>query len=141
MEKIAISQHAIGQNQAKVAKRAPDGSGQVHHVATPNAGSGIQKTLYGAASGSSTGSTGSAGTAPGNEAEAKIKDLQRLADEAFESEDLRLSISFDKEAGRFVYRGVDRETGEVVRQYPPEEIIDQIAAIREYAGVIVDRKL
>ena len=64
-----------------------------------------------------------------------------MADDAFENENVRLSISFDKAVGRFIYRGIDRETGEVVSEYPPEEILDRIAAMREYAGVIVDRKL
>ena len=71
----------------------------------------------------------------------KLNELQQLTEQAFVADDLRLSISFEKSIGRFVYRGVDRETGEVVREYPPEEVIERIAHLREIAGIAVDRKM
>jgi len=70
----------------------------------------------------------------------RAQELQRLADEAFSDHNLRLSISFNKDVGRFIYRGIDRETGEVVREYPPEEVVERIATIREMAGIAFDRK-
>ncbi len=71
----------------------------------------------------------------------KLNELQQLTEQAFAADDLRLSISFEKSIGRFVYRGVDRETGEVVREYPQEEVIERIAHLREIAGITIDRKL
>jgi len=71
----------------------------------------------------------------------KLNELQQLTEQAFAADDLRLSISFEKSIGRFVYRGVDRETGEVVREYPSEEVIERIAHLREIAGIAVDRKM
>ena len=71
----------------------------------------------------------------------KLNELQQLTEQAFAADDLRLSISFEKSIGRFVYRGVDRETGEVVREYPPEEVIERIAHLREIAGITIDRRL
>ena len=70
----------------------------------------------------------------------KLNELQQLTEQAFASDDLRLSISFEKSIGRFVYRGVDRETGEVVREYPSEEVIKRIATFREIAGIAIDRR-
>ena len=70
----------------------------------------------------------------------KLNELQQLTEQAFASDDLRLSISFEKSIGRFVYRGVDRETGEVVREYPSEEVIKRIAKFREIAGIAIDRR-
>ena len=71
----------------------------------------------------------------------KLNELQQLTEQAFVADDLRLSISFEKSIGRFVYRGVDRETGEVVREYPQEEVIERIAHLREIAGIAIDRSL
>ncbi len=68
-------------------------------------------------------------------------ELQQLTEQAFAADDLRLSISFEKSIGRFVYRGVDRETGEVIREYPQEEVIKRIARLREIAGITIDRRL
>lgn len=73
--------------------------------------------------------------------QSKVSELERLADQAFSADNVRLSISFEKSIGRFIYRGIDPETGEVVREYPPEEVIERIAAIREVVGVAYDAKL
>ena len=37
--------------------------------------------------------------------------------------DLRLFIEKDEEAGIFVYRIIDRRTGELVQQFPREEVL------------------
>lgn len=71
----------------------------------------------------------------------RLGEMQKLADDAFVNEDLRLSISFDKAVGRFIYRGLDRETGEVKREFPPEELLNTIVTLRKIAGIAVDRKL
>jgi flagellar protein FlaG len=70
----------------------------------------------------------------------KLNELQQLTEQAFASDNLRLSISFEKSIGRFVYRGVDRQTGEVVREYPSEEVIKRIAKFREIAGIAIDQR-
>ena len=49
-----------------------------------------------------------------------------------------LKISQDEASGRFVYKTVDDKTGEVVRQFPPEEILNFISRFREAAGLLVD---
>ena len=46
----------------------------------------------------------------------------------------RLSIAFDQASNRFVYRGIDSETGEVVNQLPPEEALRRFAYLRELAS-------
>ena len=71
----------------------------------------------------------------------KVAELQQLANQAFAEDNVRLSISFEKSIGRFIYRGIDPETGEVVREYPAEEVVERIAAIREVVGVAYDAKL
>lgn len=71
----------------------------------------------------------------------KLSELQQRAEQAFVADDLRLSISFEKSIGRFVYRGVDRQTGEIVREYPQEEVVKRIAHLREIAGITIDRRL
>lgn len=49
-----------------------------------------------------------------------------------------LQISQDDETGRFVYKTVDVETGEVIRQFPPEEVLNFITRFREAAGLLID---
>lgn len=52
-----------------------------------------------------------------------------------------LRISFDDDSGRFIYSGVDKATGEVVRQFPPEGVLKLLAQRHEdAAGLILDKE-
>ena len=73
-----------------------------------------------------------------SELERSKERLQEVADEAFKGSNVDLQISYNNDAERFVYRGVDRNTGGVVREYPPEEVINRIAKLRQIAGILVD---
>lgn len=50
----------------------------------------------------------------------------------------RLSIVHDEATGRYVFKSIDEKTGEVVRQYPTEDMLSQIARVREITGLTVD---
>ena len=78
---------------------------------------------------------------PDDQRVGKLEQLQRVADEAFQDSAFKLSISYNEASGRFVYKGVDRETGEVVREFPAEEMLDRIAKLRTMTGVSIDREL
>ena len=53
----------------------------------------------------------------------------------------RLSIQRDNATGTFIYRSIDRETGEVVRQWPVESMLQFKAYLRQVEGVLVDDKV
>ncbi|WP_342758467.1 flagellar protein FlaG [Kineothrix sedimenti] len=44
------------------------------------------------------------------------------------------------ETNRVMIKIVDRDTKEVIREYPPEETLDMIAKVWELAGILVDEK-
>lgn len=52
--------------------------------------------------------------------------------------DLRLQIDIDEDADRFIYRSVNKETGEVVRQFPSDELLEIIKSVRETVGLTLD---
>ena len=72
----------------------------------------------------------------------EIKDgmerLAKLAQEAYQSQNIDLRISYNEKADRFIYKGINPETGEVIREYPPEEVIKRIVTLKKIAGLIVD---
>ena len=57
------------------------------------------------------------------------------------SENRRLRVFKDDDSGRFVYQSVNSRTGEVVRQFPPEEILKLVARLRDVAGIVVDDRV
>jgi flagellar protein FlaG len=49
-----------------------------------------------------------------------------------------LRIEQDEATGRFIYQSVDNVSGEVLRQFPPEQILEFLAFYREPEGIVVD---
>ena len=83
---------------------------------------------------SAQAATGVAKSAKGDPAD-KPGPVHVLAQETAGIDNLRLRIVRDQASGQFVYYGVDPTTGQVVRQYPPKDILDRIAYYRKAAGL------
>lgn len=62
--------------------------------------------------------------------------LEEVMGDGYPARELR--VSRDEESARFVYTSVDIESGEVIRQFPPEEILRLVRAVREAAGLVLD---
>lgn len=56
----------------------------------------------------------------------------------------KLRINLDEGAGRFVYQGIDTNTGDVVTQFPADEVLKYLSYIREregLEGIVVDKEV
>lgn len=53
----------------------------------------------------------------------------------------RLRIEVEPASGRLVYLAVDVSTGQVLREYAPDEALGLIRRVREVAGLAVDTSL
>ncbi|MDF2500963.1 MAG: hypothetical protein K0Q77_1677 [Anaerosporomusa subterranea] len=55
---------------------------------------------------------------------------------------LNADIKFEmhERTQRLVVKVVDTKTDKVLREFPPHELLDKIANIREYVGVLLDKK-
>lgn len=54
--------------------------------------------------------------------------------------DLRLVIEEDKDTGSFVYKTLDRRTGEVVQQLPRDTVLKAMASADYHPGLVVDTR-
>lgn len=57
---------------------------------------------------------------------------------SLKSANTKLSIAVDDESGLFVYKGIDKNSGEVVSQFPAEQVLALIAYYRKAEGLVVD---
>jgi flagellar protein FlaG len=53
----------------------------------------------------------------------------------------KLQIDQDKETGTYIYRSVDPKTGEVLQQWPPEQLLKLRDYLHEMAGLFVDKQV
>ena len=53
----------------------------------------------------------------------------------------KLQIEQDRDTGAFIYRSVDPETGEVLRQWPPEQLLKLRESLTEIEGLLFDTQV
>ena len=53
----------------------------------------------------------------------------------------RFSIDQDEDSGRYVYRLVDRETDEVLKQFPGDYVLRRFAFYRELQGLAINNEV
>ncbi|CAN7405982.1 flagellar protein FlaG [Brevundimonas sp. LjRoot202] len=64
----------------------------------------------------------------------------RFAQEAERAARYRLVIEEGPHSGSFIYKTLDRITGEVVKQLPREQVVDLMQAVQYSAGSVIDTK-
>ncbi|MGE5542001.1 MAG: flagellar protein FlaG [Bacillota bacterium] len=52
----------------------------------------------------------------------------------------RLSFGYDEQAGRAYVMVIESGTGEVIKQIPPERMLEMLAQVRKQIGLILDEK-
>lgn len=62
----------------------------------------------------------------------------RTAQQAEEAARYRLVIEEGPMAGSFIYKTMDRVTGEVVRQFPREQLVEMMQASSYRSGAVID---
>lgn len=75
--------------------------------------------------------------------EQKTAELNELTQKLNQRLDPSLNLRFlqDEETGLDFFQIVDKQSGEVVRQYPPEELIEATADLREVSGLIFSNEV
>lgn len=68
-----------------------------------------------------------------NDAIAKLKDAANIFSR-------RLSFSVDKETNRVIVKVIDTETDKVIKEIPPEQVIELAAKIQKMIGLLVDEE-
>ena len=69
--------------------------------------------------------------------------IQKLVDEAqsvLQRVNGQLTFKVHEGTGRILVQVVEKETKEVLREIPPEKMLDVIAGIWQWSGIAVDRK-
>lgn len=71
---------------------------------------------------------------PDDAVQAAEEVLNRAFEKRFPSNQ-RLSIDRDEVTARFIFKSIDRESGETIKQFPTEEMLRQIARMRDVTGL------
>ena len=55
--------------------------------------------------------------------------------------DRRLQFKVNEKSNRIIVKIIDQESGEVLREIPPEKIVEMQDSIQEYLGLLIDKKV
>jgi len=68
--------------------------------------------------------------------------LSRISEQISENLDdgLKLKFATDEETGMSLFQLVEQDTGEVVRQFPPEEMLDFLEKFRDFSGFLLSEQ-
>jgi len=73
--------------------------------------------------------------------EREISEAVRKANKALEWAKRHFEYSIHEQTNTFMVRVYDSETDELIREIPPERILDLVARLWEVAGLIVDERV
>lgn len=73
--------------------------------------------------------------------EGEIKEALNDVNKALNPYDRKLEFSIHEETKIISVKVIDTNTEEVIREIPPEKILDMVAKLWELAGIIVDKKI
>lgn len=71
-------------------------------------------------------------------------DLERAVESVnkdFEADNKRMEYDFHDETNTYVIKVIDTETDEIIKQIPPQKLLDYAAGLMEHIGIIVDSKI
>ncbi|WDH82237.1 flagellar protein FlaG [Paenibacillus urinalis] len=69
-----------------------------------------------------------------------IQNIER-AIKALEGPRTTLNISIHEKTRDIMVKVLNKETGELIREIPPEKTLDLVAKMMEIAGILVDKKI
>src|SRR5690606_6966836 len=98
------------------------------------AGGGAQGGVYAAAL------PGAEEAARGGDSEA-VQEIVDGLNQVLKAADKRLQFLVHDTTGRIYVKVIDKQTDEVIKEIPPEKILDLVGRIQELVGLLVDEKV
>lgn len=71
----------------------------------------------------------------------ETKELTESMNQFLDSANVQLRFKFHEQLNEYYVTIVDPETEEVVREIPPKKLLDIHAAMKDFIGLLIDRKI
>ncbi len=68
-----------------------------------------------------------------------LEEIKKATNQVLEQINIELDFSVDKDLNTVVVKVINKETGKVIRQIPPEEMLKIAKRIEEMSGILLDR--
>ena len=75
-----------------------------------------------------------------NLTEKDVKQMSEALNEFMSKLNCNMEFSYHEKLGRFSVKMIDKQTKEVIKEFPPEKILEAMEKTREWIGLILDKK-
>ena len=76
---------------------------------------------------------------PGTMSEESVLKMTETFNKLMSKINVNLEFTYNKEADMFTVKMIDKETKEVLREFPPEEMIENMIKTRDWLGAFIDK--
>jgi flagellar protein FlaG len=71
----------------------------------------------------------------------QLESVAQQLQEFMQSMNRSVQFQVDEDSGRDVIRVLDKQNGEVIKQYPSEEVLSLVSKLSQSAGLLVDQEV
>lgn len=76
---------------------------------------------------------------PGTMSEASVSQMTETFNELMDKINCNVEFSYNKRANMLNVKMIDKESGEVIKEFPPEEMIENMIKAKEWLGAFIDK--
>ena len=78
---------------------------------------------------------------PGTMSEESVNEMMDTFNELMDKINCNIEFSYNKEADVLNVKMIDKETNEVIKEFPPEEMIENMIKAKDWLGAFIDRAI
>ena len=76
---------------------------------------------------------------PGTMSEANVSQMTEIFNELMDKINCDVEFNYNKKANMLNVKMIDKESGEVIKEFPPEEMINNMIKAKEWLGAFIDK--
>ena len=76
---------------------------------------------------------------PGTMSEKSVNEMTETFNKLMDKINVNLEFKYNKEVDMFNVKMLDKESGEVIKEFPPEEMIENMIKAKDWLGAFIDR--
>jgi len=76
---------------------------------------------------------------PGSMSESSVSEMTETFNELMDKINCNIEFSYNKEVDMLNVKMIDKETKEVIKEFPPEEMIKNMIKAKEWLGAFIDK--
>ena len=79
--------------------------------------------------------------APGTMSEESVNNMTETFNELMDKINCNIEFNYNKKANMLNVKMIDKETKEVIKEFPPEEMIENMIKAKDWLGAFIDRAI